>query len=630
MFVVLITGITNAQTFDFGCETGTIESDLSAIYADGTTPPVLTDLINNTSDAVEASTDSSDFFKSLGADSGYTVASFSADEIGFYFRIDAIDTPKIYSEVGDIDTPASHRAFTLQIVKHIWDLLYPNYDYNAAAFASELTAIYGADAPPTGFVDGGAIETAASGFIVESTSGESKAVFIRRLASEYHLIKSVYQHISSTEAGLVHVNAPNHDLSPRITSPVAKALYQHDSPDMIAYALEVVKAIWLLDNPDYVTRLSRIAEVKTLGNSNVTVTEDYDTVRGDLFDITQGGSTQHIYVDNYGTNNGVIEDLDETTAYAALKTAISAKVNELTPTVAKEIAAWFADTDNAPTGAAPEWLPTALYAKANTLTNGTERFNFIRNELFSAHGVTVTNGGAGGTGATVTTFILSKGDGYDVTFDWGTYSTNGFNGNSKASPELYRNLVFDVIKAGWKLVNETNNTKRSDWLDQDLDITGNNVELVTYGQPNYDWWIYFNVDGLRIPILSGGIASDPMFYNKHTINPHDTYMTEVEFQTLVTFVTYMRDNFDRLKAVTGEFTRNLEIIDMADSLGASYSYTTQNGETHWRFTNKSNGNFNELRVQSNWTHGAGTDLGDLNPDSFVKFYAKCRGIILGL
>ena len=92
-----------------------------------TTPTVLTDLINNTSDTVEASTDSSDFFKSLGADSGYTVASFSGDTIGFFFRIDAIDAPKIYSEVEDINTPAGHRAFTLQIVKHIWDLLYPNY-----------------------------------------------------------------------------------------------------------------------------------------------------------------------------------------------------------------------------------------------------------------------------------------------------------------------------------------------------------------------------------------------------------------------------------------------------------------------------------------------------------------------
>ena len=127
MFVMLLGNIANAQTFDFECDGPTFQSELAAIYAADTPPTELGDLINNTSDTAEASTDSSDFFKSLGADSGYTVVSFSADEIGFYFRIDAIDGPKIYSEVEHINTPASHRAFTLQIVKHIWDLLHPDY-----------------------------------------------------------------------------------------------------------------------------------------------------------------------------------------------------------------------------------------------------------------------------------------------------------------------------------------------------------------------------------------------------------------------------------------------------------------------------------------------------------------------
>ena len=105
----------------------TVESELTAIYTADTPPTELGDLINNTSDTVEASNNSGDFFKSLGANSGYTVASFGGDTIGFFFRIDAIDAPKIYSEVEDINTPAGHRAFTLQIVKHIWDLLHPGY-----------------------------------------------------------------------------------------------------------------------------------------------------------------------------------------------------------------------------------------------------------------------------------------------------------------------------------------------------------------------------------------------------------------------------------------------------------------------------------------------------------------------
>ena len=299
-------------------------------------------------------------------------------------------------------------------------------------------------------------------------------------------------------------------------------------------------------------------------------------------------------------------------------------------TYQEEIAAWFDDIVNAPTGAAPNYLPTALYAKANTLTNGTARFNFIRNGLLSAHGVTITDGGAGQTGATIKTFILSKNDGYDVTFDWGALSTNGFS-DSHASPELYRNLVFDVIKAGWKLVNETNNTKRSDWLDQDLDITGNNVELITYGHPNYDWWIYFNVDGLQIPILSGGVNGDPMYYNKHTVNPHDTYMTEVEFQRLVVFVTYMRDNFDRLKGITGEVNRDNEIRNMVvNEFGAVVSSFVSDFDGTYRYQFRRNNVENQYPIQSNWTHPAGTTLAQLTPDQWVKFYAKARGILIGL
>ena len=633
MFVMLLGSIANAQTFDLGCNTGTIESDLAAIYADGTTPPVLTDLINNTSDTVEASNDSGDFFKSLGANSGYTVASFSGDEIGFFFRIDAIDTPKIYSEVENINTPAGHRAFTLQIVKHIWDLLYPNYAANVA-FTNALEAIYTHGHPPTEL--GTIINDAALAVEYAGTVGHTpRTNFMKSLAYFNVSVDFVFNYPDKPS----EVELSNGNVVPNIGT--NSSINNMNPAQFAVFAFEVVKRFWHIGHPTYAAdqakaqlRAERTETVKMLGNGYVDVRVSLDTVEGNIIGISDTSGEQYIYVQLYDLSNQTgfvgLEDLQEG-EFTLLKNAITAKVNELTPTVAKELAAWFADTVNAPTGAAPDYLPTALYAHTNTLINGTERFNFIRNGLLSAHGVTITNGGAGQTGATVTTFILSKGDGYDVIFDWGAYSTNGFNGNDKASPELYRNLVFDVIKAGWKLVNETNNTKRSDWLDQDLDITGNDVELITYGSPNFDWWIYFNVDGLKIPILSGGIASDPMFYNKHTVNPHDTYMTEVEFQTLVVFVTFMRDNFASLKAITGENDRRDAIALMADSLNASYSVVSYlNGESHWKFTNKSTGNTHEYRVQSNWTHAAETSIEDLNPDSWVKFYAKCRGIILGL
>ena len=245
MFVVLITSIANAQTFEFECDAPTVESDLSAIYADGTTPPVLTDLINNTSDTVEASTNSSDFFKSLGADSGHTVVSFSSDPTGFYFRIDAIGAPKIYSEVGDINTPASHRAFTLQIVKHIWDLLYPDYDPAAAAFASELEAIYGADTLPTEFVSGGAIETEA--LAQEGSFAPAVQTFLEKLSSENNTVFTL-SNIPPINVGIVTEDGFHDVPSPYTTLTVSL----HSGEQIRDWALDIVQAIWILEHPDYV------------------------------------------------------------------------------------------------------------------------------------------------------------------------------------------------------------------------------------------------------------------------------------------------------------------------------------------------------------------------------------------
>ena len=120
-----------------------------------------------------------------------------------------------------------------------------------------------------------------------------------------------------------------------------------------------------------------------------------------------------------------------------------------------------------------------------------------------------------------------------------------------------------------------------------------------------------------------------MFHNKFTLNPHDTYMTEAEFQKLVVFVTYMRDNFDRLKGITGETDRNDTITNMAvGTFLAGVSYDYPGGSTHYTFTK--NGNSNMYPLQSNWTHPAGTTLAQLTPDSWVKFYAKARGLLIGL
>ena len=605
----------------------TFESELEAIYDAATPPTELGTIINDAALAVEfdiaGNTPRKNFMESLAYFNVTVSGVFDSNSKPSEAHLSNGNVvPNIGTNANTSSmNPAQFAVFAFEVVKRFWHIGHPNYD----PFGDELTAIYGADTPPTGFTSGGAIETEALAF--QNPLASVIETFMKKLNSENYEVFSL---------GAVIPANVSLKTSQQIFSPYDDiTVGNHTGAQIRDWALDVVQALWHLEYPEYAIatalRATRITDLNGLSNTYVTV-QVSQVPTGAI--VQEKGNTDpagifEFFVDGYGSGNEYIEDLS-TGEYANFKADVTAKRNELTPTVAKELAAWFTDTANVPTGAAPDYLPTALYAKANTLSNGTERFNFIRNELLSAHGVTITNGGAGQTGATVTTFILSKGDGYNVTFDWGAYSTNGFNGNDKASPELYRNLVFDIIKAGWKLVNETHNTKRSDWLDQDLDITGNDVELITYGPDNYDWWIYFNVDGLQIPILSGGIASDPMFYNKYTVNPHDTYMTEVEFQTLVVFVTYMRDNFDRLKGITGDGSRRSEIIDLAGDLNATYSASTNDNQSHWLFTNKSTGKTHDYRVQSNWTREYGTSLGDLTPDQWVKFYAKCRGIILGL
>ena len=152
--------------------------------------------------------------------------------------------------------------------------------------------------------------------------------------------------------------------------------------------------------------------------------------------------------------------------------------------------------------------------------------------------------------------------------------------------------------------------------------------MITYAD---DWWIYFN--NTDTPILSGGRPLDPMYHNKFTLNPHDAHMTEAEFQRLVVFVTYMRDNYTRLKSIidSESLNRHSAISNMVEiEFGATISSWIQNPNGTYHYTFEKNGNSNIYPVQSNWTHPEWVKLSDLSPDNWVKFYAKCRGILIGL
>ena len=633
MLVVLITGIANAQdTFNFRCIPAE-ELAIAAMYAAEYSPSSLDESINSAANiandySVETQNKSRRDFISLFDNYGLVFTQFNQNANGYVVQYADSAIPDILIPGGGTSlTNATMQAWALAIAQTIWLYGHPNYD----PLGGELQALYDAATPPTE-LGPEAIAAATAAYNVDTNAAITNFIFDLDDKSTSRVSR-----VNSSNAATYVVLDDNEDIE-------ANRIYSPNKVLMVAGGIEldeykgivfnVVEALYYAQHPEVVAaelRAERIADLDALDKDGVNVEVANDALSTLVYPGTDKSAGFYFLVENHGNGNGKIEDLDETTAYADYKAAIITKRDELiianTPTVAKELAAWFADTDNAPTGAAPEWLPTALYAHANTLTSGTHRLDYISNGLLSAHGVTITRGGLGQTGATNTTFILSKGEGYDVIFDWGAYSSNGFNGNNNASPELYRNLVFDVIVAGWKLINNTHNTKRSDWLDQDLDTTDVDVILVTYAD---DWWIYFN--NTDTPILSGGRPLDPMYHNKFTLNPHDAHMTEAEFQRLVIFVTYMRDNYARLKQIdSSSLNRHAAISDMVEiEFGATISNWVQNPNGTYHYTFEKNGNSNMYPLQSNWTHPEWVKLSDLSADNWVKFYAKARGILIGL
>ena len=620
MLVVLITGTANAQdTFNFRCIPAE-ELAIAAMYAAEYSPSSLDESINSAANiandySVETQNKSRRDFISLFDNYGLVFTQFNQNANGYVVQYADSAIPDILIPGGGTSlTNTTMQAWALAIAQTIWLYGHPNYD----PLGGELQALYDADTPPTE-LGPETIAAATAAYNVNTNAVITNFIFDLDDKSTSRVTL-----VNSSNAATYVVLDNNEDIE-------ANRIYSPNKVLMVAGGIElgeykglvfnVVEALYYAQHPEVVAaelRAERIADLDALDKDGVNVEVANDALSTLVYPGTDKSAGFYFLVENHGNGNGKIEDLDETTAYADYKAAIIAKRDEIiidiTPTVAKELDAFA--TGNEPTGSAPEWLPTALYASANTNTNGTKRTAFLVS--LSGHGVSVTH--ILGDANLVTHFRISTGDGYDHIINWAPYTSGGWN---QMTAESFRRLAFDVIVLKWKKIHETHNTERSDILDQTLDTDDVDVILITYAD---DWWIYFNNTG--VPILSGGRPLDPMFHNKFTLNPHDTYMTEAEFQKLVVFVTYMRDNYTRLKAINGTFNRNIEISNLTDEFGVGISVTNDGGSYHYTFSK--NGNSNEYPVQSNWTHAAGTTLGGLDADSWVKFYAKCRGIIIGL
>ena len=665
------------------------EIELAAVYDAPSPPTSLGSVVNGAALAVEFGiagiAPRTNFIKSL-AHFGVSVTSVH-DSSGKPSEVN-LSNGSIVPNIGTNDnmndmSPAQFAVFTFEVVKAFWHIGNPNYvDINTVEGA--LIALYNADTHPTEL---GSVINDAAGVAYDNRSdnaSDPRLAFISKLDKygvefdafddttgnlyadfvgntidpiqapvdgvnlttanfqEWMLIIAreiwLYGHQDyiyeqreidriaeilaiDTVAGIsINYEYPTFTISNGDKDNISQVdisyaiLNAYDDTDFLAKKVEVQTA-YGVQSTNLTDRTNRINTLKNNGNGYVTVTHSYDDSRGDLFNISYGGSTQHEYADtHFGGSYVRLETLDSD-QYDALSTAITGKVNDLNPTVAKELATIFA-ADTAPVGSAPEWLPTALYAKANEQINGTARASLFRDGLLLAHGVTITQNNLD--------LVLSEG-GWDHYINWASYSSQGW---TPMTPEKYRELVFNVIKDGWRHRNETFDDERGAIINNDFDDTGFDVRITTEGHPHYDWWIYFN----DVAVISGGADfenDDENYNNEYTPNIHDVNMSEAVYQRLLVFVQYMIDNQSRLKGITDMFDRSAEISNLVGSFGAQVSVTTLNDGTY-HYTFSKNGNSNADPVQTNWTHAAGTTLGDLNADSWVKFYAKCRGILIGL
>ena len=129
-------------------------------------------------------------------------------------------------------------ATFLELLQTKWDLLYPA----VTAFEQEIIDIYAADTPPTGFISGGAIETEALAFQSPLTSAIQ--TFMQKLNSENYEVFS----LGATAPVKVSLKTGQQIFSPYDDITVGS----HTGEQIRDWALEVVKAIWLLEHPNYV------------------------------------------------------------------------------------------------------------------------------------------------------------------------------------------------------------------------------------------------------------------------------------------------------------------------------------------------------------------------------------------
>ena len=306
MFVILITGITNAQTFDFECEALTpFQSELNDLYS-AAEPP--TEFVSGSVIVTEALTKGgvnvnivTTFFQKLNSENHGVLAIYNIAPV----RVTLTNGQFVYSPYQNFTTENHNggkiREWALDIVQALWHLENPGY--NEAIAIAALTI-------------------------------ERKAALTA--LGNVHENVTVELFYSTSNGWFVSINYPNIAQSNTILEPSPRNLDEIGAYDETKYNnfvsdIEAIIDIYTdpIDNAAELAalRTTRINELKGLGAGSVTVSHG-SADSSDAFTVSGGvGNPQTFSTITYGDNK--VEILDD--RYTDLKNDIIAKVNLLNP-----------------------------------------------------------------------------------------------------------------------------------------------------------------------------------------------------------------------------------------------------------------------------------------------------------
>ena len=311
MFVILITGIANAQTFDFECGTALtpFQSELNDIYS-AAEPP--TEFVSGSVIVTEALTKGginvnivTTFFQKLNSENHGVLAIYNIAPV----RVTLTNGQFVYSPYQNFTTEnhngAKIRDWALAIVQALWHLENPGY--NEAIAIAALTI-------------------------------ERKAALIA--LGNVHEDVTIELFYSTSNGWFASIDYPNIAQSNTILEPSPRNLDEIGAYDETKYnnfvsAIEAVIDIYTDPIDDAAAlaalRTTRINELEGLGNGTpVTVVHTYtESTNSDSFLVDGPAGNPQTFLSS-GYDAGRVENLLDN-KYTDLKNAIITKVNELNP-----------------------------------------------------------------------------------------------------------------------------------------------------------------------------------------------------------------------------------------------------------------------------------------------------------